>query len=121
MSVNKIMLTGNLTKDVELNTTTNGKVVGKFGLAVKRKYGEDKVDFINIVVWEKLAENVSNYCKKGSKVAVVGELQSRDYEVEGKKRYTYEVLANEIEFLSTKSEDDGKVELKPINDDKCPF
>lgn len=120
MSVNKIMLTGNLTKDVELNTTANGKVVGKFGLAVKRKYGEDKVDFINIVVWEKLAENMANYCKKGSKVAVIGELQSRDYEVEGKKRYTYEVIATEIEFLSIPKEN-NKVELKPISDDDCPF
>lgn len=119
MAINKVMLTGNTTKDIEITELKSGKKVGRFGIAVKRKYGEDVVDFINIVVWDKLAENVEKYCKKGSKIAVIGELQTRSYEVNGDKRFTYEVQANEIEFLSTPK--DEKKELKPINDDDCPF
>jgi single-strand DNA-binding protein len=118
--MNKIYLIGNMSKDIQITELQSGKKVGKFGLAVKRKYGEDMVDFINIVIWDKLADNVQKYCSKGSKIAVVGELQTRMYEVNGEKRYTYEVQANEIEFLSIKKEEE-KVELKPITDDDCPF
>jgi single-strand DNA-binding protein len=118
--MNKIYLIGNMSKDIQITELQSGKKVGKFGLAVKRKYGEDMVDFINIVIWDKLAENVEKYCSKGSKIAIVGELQTRMYEVNGDKRYTYEVHANEIEFLSIKKEEE-KAELKPITDEECPF
>ena len=116
MSVNKVMLTGNTTKNIEITNLQSGKKVGKFGIAVKRKYGDNVVDFINIVVWDKLADNVEKFCPKGSKIAVIGELQTRSYESNGEKRFTYEVLASEVEFLSTPKE-----ELKPVDDDNCPF
>ena len=122
--MNKVMLIGHMTKDIELNGLTSGKTVGRFGIAVNRKYeqnGQKVTDFINVVVWEKLADNIAKFCKKGSKIAVVGEIQTRTYESNGEKKYAFEVVANEVEFLSTKSEDDGKVELKPIADDECPF
>lgn len=122
--MNKVELIGHMTKDIELNGLTSGKTVGRFGIAVNRKYeqnGQKVTDFINVVVWEKLADNIAKFCKKGSKIAVVGEIQTRTYESNGEKKYAFEVVANEVEFLSTKSEDDGKVELKPINDDECPF
>jgi single-strand DNA-binding protein len=122
--MNKVYLIGYMSKDVELISLNSGKTVGRFSLAVNRKYeknGQKVTDFINIVVWDKLADNMFKFCKKGSKIAVVGEIQTRIYESNGEKKYTYEVIASEVEFLSTKSEDDGKVELKPINDDECPF
>lgn len=122
--MNKVMLIGHMTKDIELNGLTSGKTVGRFGIAVNRKYeqnGQKVTDFINVVVWEKLADNIAKFCKKGSKIAVVGEIQTRTYESNGEKKYAFEVVANEVEFLSTKSEDDGKVELKPIADNECPF
>jgi single-strand DNA-binding protein len=122
--MNKVELIGHMTKDIELNGLTSGKTVGRFGIAVNRKYeqnGQKVTDFINVVVWEKLADNVAKFCKKGSKIAVVGEIQTRTYESNGEKKYAFEVVANEVEFLSTKNEDDGKVELKPIADDECPF
>lgn len=122
--MNKVELIGHMTKDIELNGLTSGKTVGRFGIAVNRKYeqnGQKVTDFINVVVWEKLADNIAKFCKKGSKIAVVGEIQTRTYESNGEKKYAFEVVASEVEFLSTKSEDDGKVELKPIADDECPF
>lgn len=122
--MNKVILIGHMTKDIEMTNLTSGKNVGRFGIAVNRKYeqnGQKVTDFINVVVWEKLADNVAKFCKKGSKIAVVGEIQTRTYESNGEKKFAFEVVANEIEFLSTKNEDDGKVELKPIADDECPF
>lgn len=121
--MNKVLLIGNMTKDIELTRLQSGKSVGRFAIAVNRKYevnGEKVTDFINIVAWDKLAENVEKYCKKGSKISVVGELQTRSYESNGERKFTFEVQANEIEFLSVKNEDE-KAELKPITDEECPF
>jgi len=126
--MNKVYLIGHIAKDVELTSLNSGKTVGRFSLAVNRKYeqnGQKITDFINIVVWDKLADNMFKFCKKGSKVAVNGELQTRTYEVNGEKRYAFDVHANEVEFLSTKNdnvnEEPPKSELKPIDDDTCPF
>ena len=126
--MNKVYLIGNMVKDVELTSLNSGKTVGRFSLAVNRKYeqnGQKITDFINIVVFDKLADNMFKFCKKGSKVAVNGELQTRIYEVNGEKRYAFDVHANEVEFLSTKNdngnEEPPKSELKQIDDDTCPF
>lgn len=132
--MNKVILIGNLTKDIELNTTTSGLTVGKFTLAVGRRYtnadGERETDFINIVIWRELAENCAKYLKKGSKCAVVGEIQVRSYEAEdGTKRYITEVKADQVEFLSTKKdgEEDNAVKepkqakFEPIDDDDLLF
>lgn len=123
--MNKVILIGYTSKDIELSTTTTGKTVGRFSLAVNRKYeqnGEKKTDFFNIVAWENLAANMHKYCKKGSKIAVIGELQQRTYEVNGEKRYTLDILANEIEFLNNKSEEQPKTDLIPVDDNvNLPF
>ena len=90
--MNKVFLVGNLTKDPELSTTTNGISVCRFSLAVSRRYvgasGERETDFINIVVWRGQAENCHKYLKKGSKCGIVGTLQTRSYDAQdGTKRY----------------------------------
>ena len=106
--MNKVILTGNLTKDVELSETNSGIKVARFTLAVQRRFanadGEREADFINIIVWRTQAENCHKYLKKGSKAAVIGTLQTRNYEADdGTKRYVTEVVAdtfNGVSFLS---------------------
>lgn len=122
--MNKVVLIGNLTKDIELNTTSSGISVARFTLAVSRKFtnaeGEKETDFINIVAWRALAENSSKYLYKGDKAAVVGTLQTRSYETEdGSKKFVTEVVANEVEFVNTKKT--NQEELEPIDDDSLPF
>ena len=134
--MNKVLLVGNLTKDPELTTTTNGISVCRFSIAVSRRYvgasGERETDFINIVVWRGQAENCHKYLKKGSKCGIVGSLQTRSYDAQdGSKRYVTEVVADEVEFISTNRNQDGTsredapaedvTELKPIDDDSLPF
>lgn len=108
--MNNISLIGRLTKDVELAYTPAGVAVGKFTLAVNRtfkKEGEQEADFIRIVTFRKTAENTANFCKKGSQVAVTGRIQTGSYEgQDGKKVYTTEVLANNVQFLDTRSQSD---------------
>lgn len=131
--MNKVILIGNLTKDIELQTTNSGVIVGKFTLAVSRRFananGDRETDFINIVVWRELAENCAKYLSKGSKCGVVGEMQTRSYDAQdGTKRYVTEVMANEVEFLNTRAKEEGaenepntKPDLTPIDDDTLPF
>lgn len=132
--MNKVILIGNLTKDPELTTTNNGISVCKFSLAVSRRFvgasGEREADFLNIVVWRGQAENCHKYLKKGSKCGVVGSVQSRSYDAQdGTKKYITEIVAEEVEFLSTKPGSDSAsatkteevTELKPIDDDSLPF
>ena len=132
--MNKCILVGNLTKDPELTTTSNGVAVCRFAIAVSRRYanadGERETDFLNIVVWRSLGENCHKFLKKGSKVGVVGNIQNRSYDAtDGSKRYITEIVAEEVEFLSTKSTDEvatkspseDVAKLQPIDDDGLPF
>lgn len=105
--MNKVILIGNLAKDVELTFTQGaGKAVAKATIAVNRMKGKDgqqEVDFINLVMWEKKAEALANYTHKGMKIAVVGKIQIRNYEnQEGKKVYITEVVCDEWEFVEKK-------------------
>jgi single-strand DNA-binding protein len=101
--MNKVIFIGNLTKDPEISETTNGVKDCKFTLAVKRKFA-DESDFINIVVWDKQAENVGKYVTKGRLVAIEGRIQVRNYDNnEGRKVYVTEVVANNVQFLESKN------------------
>ena len=136
--MNKVILIGNLTRDPELSTTNSGVSVCRFGIAVQRNFqnndGERDVDFFNIVVWRAKGENCHKFLKKGSKCAVIGRLQNSSYEAsDGTKRNVTDIIADDVEFLSTKSSDDGAparsaeaprvetTELEPIDDDSLPF
>lgn len=109
--MNKAILIGRLTKDPELKMTENTKrEVCQFTIAVNRPYtnedGERKADFINCVVWDKQAENLAKYQKKGNQIAVEGRIQTRNYDDNsGKKVYVTEVLVNNISYLDTKKDD----------------
>ena len=96
--MNKIIIIGNLTKDVEL-FDVGEHVKANFTVAVN--YGKDQVDFFNVIAWNGTAENVGKYCGKGSKVCVCGAIHNRTYEdKDGNTRYTTEITAETVEFLS---------------------
>ena len=101
--MNKCTLTGRLTKDVEVRSTSSGKSVASFTLAVNQGFGKDaKADFIPCIAWEKWAENSAKYLAKGSLVLVEGRIQTRSYESNGQKRNVTEVVVGYMEFLSQK-------------------
>ena len=110
--MNKVYLIGNLTRDPELSETPNGISLCRFAIAVNRNYssdGERQTDFFNITVWRTQAENCGRYLRKGSKVAIVGSLQNRAYEdKDGNKRTVTDIVASEVEFLSSKNSQDNQ-------------
>ncbi len=101
--LNKVVLIGRITKDIELRYTPNGVATATFYLAVTRNFknqnGEYDADFIPVQVWRKQAENCAKYLSKGRLVAVAGRIQTRSYEQDGQRRYTWEVVADEVQFL----------------------
>ena len=109
--LNNVVLVGRLTADPEIKEVgKEGKVVN-FSLAVQRSYknesGEYDTDFIQCNVWNKVAENMSEYCHKGDIVGVKGSLQSSSYEdKEGNKRYKTDVRVDKVTFLSSKKADE---------------
>lgn len=107
--MNKTILLGRLTKDVEVRyTQTTNTAVASFTIAVNRRFtkeGEQQADFINIVAWGKQAEFCSKYFKKGQQVVIVGRLQTRTFDdANGQKHYITEVIAEETYFADSKKE-----------------
>lgn len=104
--INQVVLIGRLVRDVELRKTASGKSTVTFSLAVNRmKAGENgqDVDFITCVAWNKTAENMGKYLKKGSLIGVEGRIQSRTYKnKQGNTVSVNEVLVNQTHFLETK-------------------
>lgn len=136
--MNKCLLVGNLTKDVEYQTTASGVSVCRFTIAVNRKFKNDKgeydSDFINCVAWRSTADFISKYAHKGNKVGVSGSIQTRTYDAQdGTKRYVTEVIADEVELYTPKSENENKPQteasvkqevmqkFEPISEDNLPF
>ena len=123
--MNKIILIGNVSTDPEQRTTSTGKSVCAFNLAVNRKYsgtdGERKTDFFRINAWGKLGDNCMKYLAKGRKVAVSGEIQPRLYDAkDGQQRLSLDVQADEVEFLSTaESAPKPTKPAKPKQDDSA--
>lgn len=109
--LNRIILIGRLTRDPELRYTPNGVAVARFTLAVDRRQVKDRekeTDFIDIVVWQKQAENCANYIGKGRLVAVEGRLQIRSYDdSQGIRRKAAEVIADSVRFLDRAREGSG--------------
>ena len=107
--MNKVILMGRLTKDVEMRQTPNGIAVARFAIAVNRRFknanGEYDVDFINCIAWRKTGEFISRYFQKGSMIAVVGSIQTRSWDGnDGKKQYATEVIVDEVYFTGSKAE-----------------
>jgi len=126
--MNKIFLIGNLTRDPELTTVPSGVSVCKFAVAVSRPFttndGARETDFFNVAVWRAKGENCAKYLKKGSKAAIVGRVEIREYEKDGQKRTFTEVVADDVEFLTPKGgagDHGSNDQMTPISDDSLPF
>lgn len=106
--MNNVVLMGRLVADPEIRTTSTGKSVANFRIAVDRPYsksGDKQADFITIVAWEKTADFISRYFSKGSMIAIQGSIQTRSYEdSSGSKRTATEVLAREVSFCGDKKD-----------------
>jgi single-strand DNA-binding protein len=115
---------GNLTKEPERIEGVQNKTLARLNIAVRENYtdkdGNRPVQFFNVSVWGALAENCLKYLHKGSKVAIIGKIQNRKWEADGVVRYNTEIVANEIEFISTPKKDEQQP-LQPIKDENLPF
>jgi single-strand DNA-binding protein len=105
-SINQVILMGRLTRDPEMRTTTTGKSIASFSLAVDRQSQDDQADFFDITAWEKLGELANQYLSKGRRCLVQGRLRqdSWDDKETGKKRTRIEVVATDITFLDGPSD-----------------
>lgn len=135
--MNKVILIGNLTRDPEIRRTNSGLAVCTFTLAVNRpknKDGVSQADYITVQTWRTSAENCAKYLSKGRKVAISGKLATRSYEKDGHKVYVTEVVADDVEFLTPRSQqsdngyqpdesagDADRQGFTPVDDDELPF
>ena len=122
--MNKIILIGNLTRDPELTETAQGKKLCKFTIAVGRAFDKEKTDFFSCSAWEQKAEVIAKYVRKGNKLCVVGRLEINETEKDGVKTRHHNIIAEEIEFLTPKSETDQTrtdPNLTPLDDADLPF
>lgn len=140
--MNKITLIGNLTRDPESNTTQGGVNFTRFTIAVNRRFtnanGERVADYFDVICWRELADRCAKYLFKGSKVGVNGSVQRRQYEDrDGIKRTSFDVVADEVEFLTPKQSMPGREpsgggympeephntisDMQPVDNDDLPF
>lgn len=119
---NKATLIGRLVRDAELKYTQNGKGVASFTIATDDGYGENKTtDFIKVICWEKTAENVAKFTKKGSLVLVEGRIKTGSYDRDGVKVYTTDIQASRVVFLDSKSNKPVVEDVFGISDEDVPF
>lgn len=126
--MNSVHIIGRITKDLEVKATPTGKSVLNFTVAIPRFRKDDGADFANCVAWNKTAENMGRFLKKGDRISVTGKLQSRTYEDKDKKKiYVTEILAEEVEFLEPKRAEDPAEAIPStdgftdVNPDDLPF
>lgn len=129
--MNKVMLVGILAADPKMRTTQSGVQCASFRVAVQRRFansqGVREADFISCIAWRQTAEFVSRYFRKGSRIGLVGTLQTRSYQAQdGTKRYATEVVVDEVEFVAPK-EGGGQAQSQQtggfveVEDDELPF
>ena len=124
--MNTVQLVGRLTRDVELKFTASGTATGSFNLAVNRNFtnqqGEREADFINCVIWRKAAENLANWTRKGSLIAIDGRLQTRSYENQhGQKVYVTEVVVNNFDLLESKETTNNRAAQQYSQQQQAPI
>jgi single-strand DNA-binding protein len=123
--MNSCNFTGRLTKDPELKTTQSGKTYLRFCLAVdgiKDKDGNKTADFVDCVAWNKSAEIIAQYARKGSKLGISGRLHTTTYEKDGEKRKAVDVVVNEFDLLDSKPKDQAQTETAATDEEpELPF
>lgn len=131
-SLNKIQIIGNVTRDIELKYVPSGTAVASFGVATNERFKDkdgqwqDKPEYHNIVLWAKTAEIAGQYLSKGSKVYIEGRLQTRSWEKDGVKRYTTEIVGQELILLGgrgteTEQEARPQPQAQEVDIDSVPF
>ncbi|EFW88588.1 single-stranded DNA-binding protein [Streptococcus equinus] len=111
--INNVVLVGRMTRDAELRYTPSNQAVATFTLAVNRNFknqnGEREADFINCVIWRQQAENLANWAKKGTLIAVTGRIQTRNYEnQQGQRVYVTEIVADSFQILESRATREGQ-------------
>jgi|TARA_B110000438_G_scaffold302965_1_gene362504 single-strand DNA-binding protein len=137
--INKVILVGNLGQDPEVKFTAGGAAVTTLSIATSESWkdkdtgmDQEKTEWHRVVLWRRLAEIAGEYLKKGSKVYIEGQLQTRKWEQEGQTRYTTEVIGRDVQFLDSRGSNnssentnmsgDGEVsDPGSITDDDIPF
>ena len=124
--MNKAFLIGRLTRDPELRYSSSNAAIVNFSIAIDRQYtnqqGQRETDFINIVAFQKQAENIKKYVTKGSLVAVDGRIQTRNYEdKDGKRVYVTEVVADRVQFLDSKNSSNAQANANEDNVSPADF
>ena len=125
--MNKVILMGRLTRDIELKTTISDKVYARVGPAVDRPFSKNKeVDFFNLVAWDKTAEMMSKWLEKGTRILVEGRLQTSKYkDKDGNERTGTDIIVEQVEFAGGKKDPDSKTkddfDGEPVSDDDTPF
>jgi single-strand DNA-binding protein len=123
-NINRVIITGNLTGDPELRTLSSGSAICKLRVACNTRQkieGEwkDKPNYFNVTVFGAQGENTAKYLDKGSAVAIDGRLEWREWETDGQKRQAVDIVADTIQFLSTRA--DPSTSSKPAVEDSIPF
>lgn len=131
MSINRVIVSGNLTKDAELRRTAGGMSVLSIGIAVNDRARDangnwqDRANYFDCAMFGTRAEGISPYLKRGTKVAIEGKLRWSSWEQDGNKRSKVEIIVDEIEFMSgsetRKAKSDPYDELDGIFDEEIPF
>lgn len=128
MSINKVLITGNLTRDAELRSTASGMSLAMFGIAVndRRKNQqtgewEDYPNFIDCTMFGKRADALAPYLTKGTKVAIEGKLRWHQWETDGQKRSKVDVIVDEIELLSGKKQAEPQAVKAEVYGEDIPF
>ena len=118
--MNLVTLIGRLTRDPELKYTQSGKAFTKFSIAVQREFNREEADFINCIAWDKRAETICEYLRKGRRIATQGRLSVNSYEKDGETKWKTEVIVDKFEFvdsLNNENRGNEKSEYDKKNDD----
>ena len=118
--MNKVILTGRFTRDPESRMTSSNMEIARFTLACQGEYanknGEREAEFINCVAFNKLASTINKFCKKGMQVAATGRIRNSSYDAQdGSKRYTTDIVVEQIEFLGSKANSSSSDEFESAN------
>jgi single-strand DNA-binding protein len=122
--MNQVFLIGRLTKDPELKYSQSGKAFCRFSLAVTKEFNRNETDFFDCVAWNKTAEIMAEYLKKGKKIVIQGRLETGNYEKDGKNIKTYSIIIDKFEFLDSSGKNDNHLPNDSdeiIENDDFPF
>lgn len=129
--MNIVSLIGRLTKEGEMKFSQSGVGIYRNSLAVNRKFKKDETDFINLIAFQKTAELMANHLQKGDQVGIEGHIQTGNYEKDGKRIYTFEVVVDNLTFIGNKKQDKQQTKTQDdpfsgsgtidISSDNLPF